>query len=95
MSKNKCFWFNGKAGQVTYPAPLVFKRDALPWVETATHLSHELNQQWNMEYDAKRKRASYINKTTTFREMLEQKLSAILVYAGGMYGQRTVSAFKC
>ena len=45
--------------------------------------------------DAKGKRASYINKTTTFREMLEQKLSAILVYAGGMYGQRAVPAFKC
>ena len=48
-----------------------------------------------MDNDAKGKRASYINKITTFREMLEQKLSAILVFAGGMYSQRAVSAFKC
>ena len=61
-----------------------------------------------MEYDTKCKRASYINKTTTLRETFdfarpEQKLSAITVYAGSMYGfalwdlygPRAESAFKC
>ena len=107
-SKSKCLWFCGKAGQVAYPAPIILNGDALPWVETATHLGHELHQQCNMEYDTKCKRASYINKTTTLRETFdfarpEQKLSAITVYAGSMYGfalwdlygPRAESAFKC
>ena len=62
----------------------------------------------NMDYDAKCKRASYIQKTTTIREMFdfagpEQKLSAISIYAGGiygfalwdLYGQRAESTFNC
>ena len=61
-----------------------------------------------MEYDTKCKRASYINKTTTLRETFdfgrpEQKLSAITVYTGSMYGftlwdlygLRAASVFKC
>jgi hypothetical protein len=107
-SKSKCLWFHGKSGQVTYPAPILLNGDALPWVDTATHLGHELHQLCNMDFDAKCKRASYIQKTTTIREMFdfarpEQKLSAIAVYAGGIYGfalwdlfgQRAESAFKC
>lgn len=58
-SKSKCLWFNGKAGQVTYPAPIVINGAAL---ETATHLGHELHQQCTMDYDAKCKKASYIQK---------------------------------
>ena len=90
------------------PRPIVLNGDALPWVETATHLGHELHQQCNMEYDAKCKRASYIDKTTTIRETFDfarpnQKRSAISIYTGGiygfamwdLYGQRAESAFKC
>ena len=82
--------------------------DARPWVETATHLGHELHQMCTMEYDARCKSASYIKKTTSIRETFdfawpEQKLSALSIYAGGMYGfalrdlfgQRAESAFKC
>ena len=64
--------------------------DALPWVETATHLGHELHQQCTMEYDARCKRANFIEKTTSIRETFnfarpEQKLSAISIYAGGEF----------
>ena len=123
-SKSKCLWFCGKSGEVAYPAPIMLNGDALPWVETATHLGHELHQQCTMEYDGKCKRANYINNkranyinnkmakyinnTITLRETFdfarpEQKLSAISVYAGGLYGfalwdlygPRAESAFKC
>ena len=106
--KSKCLWFCGKSGEVAYPAPIVLNGVALPWVETANHLGHELHQICNMEYNARCKRASYIEKTTTIKETFdfarpEQKLSAISIYAGGMYGfalwdlfgQRAESAFKC
>jgi hypothetical protein len=107
-SKSKCLWFRGKSGEVNYPAPILLNGDALPWVDTATHLGHELHQQCTMEYDARCKRASFIEKTTSIRETFnfarpEQKLSAISIYAGGMYGfalwdlfgPRAESAFKC
>ena len=79
----------GRPGHL--PCPIVLNGDVLPWVETATHLGHELHQLCNMEYDTKCKRASFIQKTTNIREMFdfarpEQKLSAISVYAGGIYG---------
>lgn len=107
-SKSKCTWLCGKSGQVTYPDPIILNGNPLPWVETATHLGHELHQNCNMEYDTKCKRAAYIDKTTTLRESFnfaspEQKLRAISVYAGSFYGyalwdlfsQGAESAFKC
>ena len=61
-----------------------------------------------MGFDAKCKRAQYIDKTTTIRETFsdarpEEKLAAINVYAGGLYGfalwdlysPAAESAFKC
>ena len=107
-SKSKCLWLCGKSGQVSYPANIILNGNALPWVETATHLGHELHQMCNMDYDCKVKRAMYIDKTTTLRETFsyarpEQKLEAITVYAGGLYGfalwdlfsPKAESAFKC
>ncbi len=93
---------------MAYPAPIFLNSDALPWVETTTHLGHKLHQTCNMDYDMKCKRASYIEKTTTIRESFsfakpEQKLAAIKVYASGLYGfalwdlynWKAVFTFKC
>ena len=90
-SKSKCLWFCGKTGPVTYPATIILNGDPLPWVETATHLGHELHQACHMDYDIKCKRAAYIEKTTNIQETFsfarpEQKIAAISVYAGGIYG---------
>ena len=40
----------------------------LPWVETATHLGHELHQSGLMEHDAKVKRAKFIQKSLEIRD---------------------------
>ena len=61
-----------------------------------------------MAYDARCKRAQYIDKTTTLRETFsyarpEEKLFALATYAGGLYGYalwdlygaEAESAFKC
>ena len=85
------FVVNGLSGQLNYPAPITLNGNVLPWVETADHLGHKLHQTCTMEFDARCKRAQYIDKTTTLREMFsyarpEEKLSALNVYAGGLYG---------
>ena len=90
-SKSKCLWLCGKSGPITYPAPIMFNGNPLSWVETATHLGHELHQSCSMQYDTKCKRAAYIDKTTTLRESFsfarpEEKLRAMAVYAGSFYG---------
>ena len=107
-SKSKCIWFCGKAGQVDYPPPIVLNGLPLPWVETATHLGHELHQKCTMEYDAKCKRGAFIEKTTNIRETFsfarpEEQMAAISTYASSLYGfalwdlygERAQSAFKC
>ena len=60
-SKTKCLYMCGKMANVSYPAELFLKGRALPWVETASHLGHELHQSCNMEFDAKVKRAKFID----------------------------------
>ena len=90
-SKSKCMWFTRKLGQQDYPAPITLNGDSLPWVETADHLGHKLHQTCTMDYDARCKRAQYIDKTTTLRETFsyarpEEKLLALSTYAGGLYG---------
>jgi hypothetical protein len=107
-SKSKCMWFTGKSGQMDYPTPITLNGDALPWVETADHLGHKLHQTCTMAYDARCKRAQYIDKTTTLRDTFsyarpEEKLFALSTYAGGLYGYalwdlygaEAESAFKC
>ena len=107
-SKIMCMWFAGQSEQLDYPSPITLNGVALPWVETADHLGHKLHQTCNMDYDASCKRAPYIDKTTTLQETFsyarpEEKLLALSVYAGGLYGyapwdlygQKAKSAFKC
>ena len=101
-------WFCGKAGRVDYPPPILLNGLPLPWVETATHLGHELHQKCTMDYDAKCKRGAFIEKTTNIRETFSfarpsEQMAAISTYASGLYrfalwglyGERAQSAFKC
>ena len=57
-SKSKCIFMVGKSKNVTKPAALLLEGRELPWVESATHLGHELHQSGTMEHDAKIKRES-------------------------------------
>ena len=63
----------------------------LPRVTNAVHLGHELHQTGNMKYDAKVKRASFIEKSTEIREMFSfahpiQILQSVSTYAAHFYG---------
>ena len=90
-SKTKCLFMCGKVGAVQYPAPLRLNDRDLPWVVKGTHLGHELHQSCNMNFDAKCKRAAFIDKSTDIRHMFSfavpyQMLSAVNVYAAHFYG---------
>ena len=91
-SKTKCLYMCGKVGAgVQYPAPLQLNGLDLPWVEKGTHLGHELHQSCTMDYDARCKRAAFIEKSTNIREMFafaepQQVLSAVSVHAAHFYG---------
>ena len=76
---------------VVYPVKLKLYGENLPWVESATHLGHELHQLCDMSYDCRVKRAKFIDTSTDIRETFafahpDQILSAINIYAGHLYG---------
>ena len=81
-SKTKCMFICGKVKDPVYPAPLQLYGLDLPWVTHATHLGHELHQDGTMEFDAKLKKANFIENSTEIREMFgfahpNQVLSAV------------------
>ena len=68
-SKSKCIFMTGtRRRHKERPAPLKLYGVDLPWVESATHLGHELHQDCNMNYDSKCKRARFIDNRTAVRE---------------------------
>ena len=74
-----------------YPVPLQLCGADLPWVVHATHLGHELHQLCNMEFDAKTKRAKYIESAVQIQETFgfanpPEILQAVQTYAGHWYG---------
>ena len=73
------------------PAALMLGGKELPWVETATHLGHELHESGSMEHDAKVKRAEFIDKSVEIRETLKfaspvEVLHTLTVYCSSFYG---------
>ena len=62
-SKSKCIYMVGNKREMPKPAPLQLCGKDLPWVESATHLGHELHASDSMEQDAKVSRARYIDQT--------------------------------
>ena len=62
-SKTKCLYMCVGDG-VQYPAPLKLNNVDLPWVVKGPHLGHELHQSCTMDFDAKFKRAAFIESIT-------------------------------
>ena len=90
-SKTKCVFMTGTMKNVTYPVNLRLYNQDLPWVETATHLGHELHQLCDMSYDCKTKRGQFIGTSTDIRETFsfahpDQVLNAVNIYASHFYG---------
>jgi hypothetical protein len=90
-SKSKCIFMVGNRRNLPRPAPLILEGRELPWVETATHLGHELHQSGNMEYDAKVKRADFISKSLEIRETFGfaspvEIQRALKIYCSSFYG---------
>ena len=90
-SKSKCIFMVGKSRNLARPAPLMLEGRELPWVETATHLGHELHQSGMMEHDAKIKRAEFISRSVELRETFGfaspvEIQGALKVYCSSFYG---------
>ena len=83
--------FSGPARNVVLPDPLQLSGELLPWDSLAEHLSHTLHQDCTLDLDAKRKRASFIDKSCDIREGFnfahpEQIMKAAQVYVSDVYG---------
>ena len=90
-SKSKCLFMCGYMNNVQYPAKLQLDGKDLPFVESASHIGHELHQMCNMDYDIKVKRAQFIDTSTNVRDIFsfahpDQILSAINLYCSHCYG---------
>ena len=90
-SKSKCIYMCGQMNNVKKPEELQLNGKDLPWVESATHIGHELHQMCNMDFDIKIKRAQFIDTSTNIRDVFsfanpDQVLRAISLYCGHCYG---------
>ena len=90
-SKSKCIYMVGNNKAMVKPVPLMLGGRELPWVETATHLGHELHESGSMEHDVKVKRAEFIDKSVETRNTFKfaspvEVLHAIKVYCSTFYG---------
>ena len=89
-SKSKCIYFSGPAKNVSPPDPLHLFGEALPWVCSAEHLGHTLHQDCTMDH-ARRKRATFIDKSSDLRETFgfahpRQVIKAADIYVNDAYG---------
>ena len=90
-SKSKCIFMVGNRKNLVKPDPLMLAGRELPWVQTATHLGHELHESGKMEHDAKIKRAEFIDKSVEVRETFKfaspvEILRALKIYCSSFYG---------
>ena len=68
-SKSKWIFVIGKKRALQKLAPLIVCGNELPWVESATHLGHELHESGQMDHDVTAKRAQFINKSVEIRNI--------------------------
>ena len=73
-------------GSEDKPDNILLNGRALPWVDHATHLGHELHTSGNEDLDCCMRRGAYISVTTKLLGIFKfahplQKLSAIQTYA--------------
>ena len=90
-SKSKVIFMCGQQRQLSKPAPLRLCGRDLPFVETATHLGHELHETGTMDYDTRVKKAQFISNSLEIREVFNfaspaEILVAIKVYSCSFYG---------
>ena len=87
-SKSKCIFVCGKRFRLRKPVPLVLCGNELPWVESATHLGHELHESGSMDSDAMIKRASKsVEVRNTFSWAAPADIiQAMQVYCSDFYG---------
>ena len=90
-SKSKCIYMVGNKREMAKPAPLQLCGKDLPWVESATHLGHELHASGSMEQDAKVSRARYIDQTVEVRPSFAfaspvEMIRALEVYTTMLWG---------
>ena len=90
-SKTKCIHMVGKELKLTKPVPLRLCGRDLPWVESATHLGHEVHQSGTMEHDAKIARARFIDQSVEVRQAFSfaspaEIIRALQVYCSSHYG---------
>ena len=90
-SKSKCIFMVGKARHLTKPVPLMLCGKDLPWVDTATHLGHELHSSGTMEHDSNVARARFIDQTVEVRQSFSfaspaEVVRALQVYCTSFYG---------
>ena len=89
-SKTKCVLFRLHAREEK-PAKILLNGNALPWVDNAAHLEHELHTTGNQDFDCRQRRSAYIGQTTELLGIFQyahplQKLAAIQTYACALYG---------
>ena len=90
-SKTKCVQFSPKRRNVAYPPAIILNGKELLWVAQTDHLGHILHENLSMETDAKKARASFMNRASDLRDNLyfahpEQKVHAIQLYCCDAYG---------
>ena len=90
-SKTKCLLLRGKRKNLLPPDNLQLYGVNLPWVESATHLGHELTSEATMDTDARMKRATFISRSTEVRETFQfarptEVLNAVMLYCCDYYG---------
>ena len=80
----------GSVRNVNYPAKVQLNGNDLPWVETGSHIGHELHQMCNMDFDVKTNGAKFINTSSDIFDGFsfahpDQVLRAISLYCGHGY----------
>ena len=90
-SKCKLVFVCGHQLGLAKPAPLLLCGRPLPYVQTATHLGHEIHESGEMRHDTTVKRAILIGKTVEVRDSFSfasppSVLRALEVYCSSYYG---------
>ena len=90
-SKSKAVFIVGRKTNLEKPAPLLLSGKALPYVEHATHLGHELHEDGTMTMDTSMRRGAFIGKTLEVQDAFSfaapaEVLGAVKLYCGDLYG---------
>ena len=90
-SKSKAVYVVGRKTGLEKPAPLLLSGKALPYVEHATHLGHELHEDGTMTMDTSMRRGAFIGKNLEVQDAFSfaaptEVLGAVKLYCGDLYG---------